>query len=74
MERENNSEVEKVGRKNSVIWYHKYSNLIHVDPNHSDLTQPIPGELKNIRSINDSSYIHAMNKSCQIHKYLLMGQ
>ena len=35
-ERENNSEVEKVGRKNSVIWDHKYSDSIHVDLNHTN--------------------------------------
>ena len=35
-ERENISEVEKVGRKNSVILNHKYSDLIHVDQNHTN--------------------------------------
>ena len=33
---ESKLEVEKVGRKNSVIWNHKYSESIHVDPNHTE--------------------------------------
>ena len=41
-ERENNSEAEKVGRKNSVIWNHKISGSIHIDMNHNKSNQPIP--------------------------------
>ena len=40
-ERKNNFQVEKVGRKNSVIWNHKDSDLIHIDPSHIELDQPI---------------------------------
>ena len=47
-EHKNNFEVEKVGRKNSVIWNHKYSHLIHFDPNNTYLNQPIPYDLTNI--------------------------
>ena len=35
-ERGKKIEVEKVDCKNSVIWNHKESDLIHVDPNHAD--------------------------------------
>ena len=45
-EHENNFEVEKVGRKNSVIWNHKHSDSVHVYPNHTSLNQPIPSNLK----------------------------
>ena len=47
-ERENNFKVEKVRRKNSVIWDHKYSDLIHVDPNHIESDQPVPKNSTNI--------------------------
>ena len=30
-------EVENFGREHSVIWDHKYSDSIHVDPNHTNL-------------------------------------
>ena len=50
----------KVGRKNSVIYNHKSSNLVHIDPNHTDLNQPIPENLTNNVSINYSSYIFAI--------------
>ena len=46
-ERINNVEVEKVGRKYSVIWNHKYFNLIHVDLNNARSNQPIPTNEKN---------------------------
>ena len=36
-ERKNISKVEKVGHRNSVILNHKYSDSIHLDPNHTDL-------------------------------------
>ena len=42
-----NIEVEKVGRKNSVIWNHKDSDSIHVDPNHTKSNQTIPDDKKN---------------------------
>ena len=42
------NKVEKVRRKNSVIWDHKYSDLIHVDPNHIDSDQPVPKNSTNI--------------------------
>ena len=48
-ERKNNFEVEKVGRKNSVIYNHKDSDSIHADPNHS--------ESNHIRSFNNSANI-----------------
>ena len=50
-------EVEIFGRKNSVVWNHKYSDSIHVDPNHVDSNQFITANLTNIISINDSAYI-----------------
>ena len=46
---ENNSEVNKVGRKSFVIWNHKYSDSIHMDLNHTDSNQPIPADSTNIR-------------------------
>ena len=49
---ESKLEVEKVGRKNSVIWNHKYSESIHVDPNHTDSNKPITDDSTNIGSIN----------------------
>ena len=52
-ERKNNFWVEKVGRENSVIWYHKYSNSIHVDTNHADYNQLIPEYSTSIGLIND---------------------
>ena len=52
----------KVGHENSVIWYHKYSNLIHVDQNHDNSYQPIPDDLTNILSINDSADICVIEK------------
>ena len=47
-ERKNNFEVEKVGRKNSVIWNHNYSNLIQIDTNHANSNQLIPENSTNI--------------------------
>ena len=35
-ERENNFKVEKVGHKSSVVWNHKYSESIHIYPNHTN--------------------------------------
>ena len=54
---ENNFEDEKVGPENSIIWYYKYSNSIHVDMNHYKLNQLILGDSTNIRSITDYIYI-----------------
>ena len=59
-ERKNNVEVGKVGRKNSVIWNHRDSDLIDVDPNHTNSNQPIPNDSTNIGSINDSADIHVI--------------
>ena len=36
--------------------------MIHIDPNHTDLTQPIPVDLTKIGSIHDSDNIWAVNK------------
>ena len=85
---ENNFEVEKVDRKNSIILNHKYSDSIHVDPNHTDSNQLIPDDLKNIGSINNSDDICAIEKIILLlvnlvhspftvpstEKYLLMGK
>ena len=60
--RKNDFEVEKVGRKNSVIWNHKDSKSIHVDPNHTKSNQSIQDNLTNIVSISDSSDICAIEK------------
>ena len=46
-ERKNNFEVDKVRRKKYVIWNHKDSDLIHVDPNHTNSNQPIPDNSTN---------------------------
>ena len=59
-ESENNFEVEKVGHNNSIIWYHKDSESIQVDPNHTNINQPIPSNSKNIGSINDSADIRTI--------------
>ena len=59
-DRENNFEVEKVGRENSVTWNHKDSNSIHIDPNHFNSNKTIPDNLTNIGSINDSDNISAI--------------
>ena len=59
-----NSEVEKDGRKNSLIWYHKDSNSVQVDLNHTNPNQNIPDESTKIRSKNDSENI------CEIKKIL----
>ena len=56
-ERKNNSEVDKFGRGNYVIWNHKDYDSIHVDPNHINSNQSIPDDLTNIRSINDAAGI-----------------
>ena len=54
--------VEKVGRKNSVIWDHKDSYSIHVDPNHTNLNQPITANSTSIVSIHDSADMCAIEK------------
>ena len=73
-ERKNNSEVGNFGCKNSVHWNHtnlilnwnqKYSDLIHVDPNHTDLNQPITADLSNIGSIHDSDSIISIEKNLE---------
>ena len=61
-EHKNIFQAEKVGCKNSVIWNHKYSDLIHVDPNHTNLNQPIQSDLTNIGLINDSADICVIEK------------
>ena len=59
---ENNFKVEKVGPKHSVIFNHKDSNWIHVDPNHTTPNQPIPSNSTNNGSINDLDDISAIEK------------
>ena len=63
-----NSNVQKFGGKNSVNWNHtnliinynqKYSDLIHVDPNHTNSNQPIPDNSTHIGSIHNSDDIFA---------------
>ena len=50
-------EVETFGRKTSVVWNNKYSDSIHVNPNHVNSNQLITATLTNVISINDSAYI-----------------
>ena len=57
-----NNKIEKVGRKNPEIWDHKYSNLVHVDLNHTEYNQSIPDDLTNIGSIHDSYNICSIEK------------
>ena len=44
----NNFEVDKFGRENYVIWNHKDSDSIRVDPNHANSNQLIPVYSKNM--------------------------
>ena len=53
-ERENNSEAEKFGHKNPVIWNQKDPDLIHVDTNYTNSNQPLPDDLINIGPIHDA--------------------
>ena len=48
MSAKNYFEDEKVGRKNSIIWDHKYSHSIRVDMNHTNPNQPIPYHSKKL--------------------------
>ena len=57
---ENNFEVEKIVRKNSVILNHKYSDSIHIDPDYADTNQLIPDDSTNTGSINNSDEIFAI--------------
>ena len=68
-ERENNSEVEKLGTKfckleshrlSIINWNKKYYDLINVDPNHTNSNQLNPSDLTNIGSIHDSTNICAI--------------
>ena len=59
-ERKNNFEVEKFGHENDIIWNHRDSGLIRVDPNHTDSNKPIPVNLTNIGSIHYSDDIRAI--------------
>ena len=68
---ENNFNVEKFGRKNSVNWNHtnsilnwnkKYFDLIHVDQNHTKANQPVPDGSINTGSIHDSANMRAIEK------------
>ena len=70
-EHENNINVENFGRKNSINWNHnnsilnfnqKYSDLIPIDPNHTNSNQLIPYNLKNIGSIHYSDNIRTIEK------------
>ena len=58
----NNLQVQKFGRENDVIWNDKYSNSIHVAPNHTNLNEPIPSDSANIGPIHNSSDICAIEK------------
>ena len=64
-------QVEKVGHGNDVNRNHtnlilnrnqKYSDYIHVDPNHTDWIQPIQADSTNIGSIHDSANTCAIEK------------
>ena len=44
------------------MWNHKYSDSIYVDPNHTDLNQPIPEDSTNIGSIHESANIWEIEK------------
>ena len=70
-ERKNNFEVEKVERKNSVIWNKKYFDSVHVDLNHTNSNQPITADSTNIGSMNDSADIHVIEKIFSSPVYLL---
>ena len=59
---ENNFEVETVERKNSVIWNHKSSDSIYVDTNRTNMNQLIPDSSTNIKPINYSADIFAIEK------------
>ena len=61
----------KVGHKSSVIWNHKDSDLIHVDPNHTNLNQPIPYYSTNIGSINYSANINVIEKIFSLPVHLV---
>ena len=70
---ENNFEVEKYGRKNSIILDHVDSNQInaesdHVDLNHVNLNQLITADSA---TINDSAGVCALNKLLSWHIYLM---
>ena len=57
-----NFEVEKVGRKNSVIWNCNDSDSIHVDQNHTDSNKQFTSDYTYIGPIHDSSDISAIEK------------
>ena len=61
-ERKNSFEVERVGRKNYVIWNYKYSESIQVDLNRNKSNQPISADYKNIISVYGSANIGAIEK------------
>ena len=68
-EQENNFEVEKVGCKNSEIFNQKDSDLIHIDPNHTDLNQLVTENSKFL----DQSIIHQIFMHQKIywhHRYI----
>ena len=61
-ERGNNFEVEKVGRKNSVILNHvdsNHTNSNHVNSNHYESNQLVPSDLT---TLNDSDDVRELNK------------
>ena len=53
-DRGNNFEVEKVGRKNSIIWNLKRSKSVRVDTNRTNLIKTLPENSTKIGSIPDS--------------------
>ena len=70
-EHKNNFEVKKVGHKQTVNWNktesildlnQKYSDLINIDPNHTNSIQPMTENLTNIGSVHDSGNICAIKK------------
>ena len=61
-ERGNIFKVEKVARKNSLIWYNKDYDLIGVNTNHVNSNQLIPDYSTNIGSINDLANIREIEK------------
>ena len=74
-ESKNDSKVEKVGHQNYVNWNltdliinwnPKYSDSIHVDPNHTSSNQPIPANSENIGSIHDSVSIRAIENILEL--------
>ena len=54
--------LKELGAKQIVIWNHKDSDSIDINPNHNDLNKLIPADPKIIGSINYSANISAIEK------------